>query len=704
MLFCPECFSEFETDGEAGREKSETAENTDSPLCPQCGGPMDGAVSACPSCSASEDGDAGFSSADGLSGGLPEGVDESSLIDKRYFIAENYKVGCSESVYLAEDLLDNRNPYTIREFTVTGEGLSRCDELAARFDEVAGRIEKIAHPSIGRIFDYFNQENNFYVVYDFVEGTPLPDFLEEFHNTLSMAIPEGVLVDFALKLCDMLAYLHEIPGAPFYCVEMKPSSLIVSSDVSRLSIVGLGVPYLKEALGIIYDDDLDEDRSKTIPGELKSSSRDLWCLGAVLYFLISGLDLQRFDSLPHSPVEQIRPDLSPAFQEILTTLLGKDRKSGYASVEEVRSELSTRCRARGIVTYDFYYRFIGFEPSSVDWNNWMAGGERISSIGKAPSIPMTSQWTFNTSSTAKASAAPLGDGNIAVAFGDGQIFLLDREKGGCLWNCHMKDSLNSIVTRGGRLFASSGSQSIFCVEAGSALPGIWRTKIDGMLMTGPCFFGDKLFQLSYDGNLFILDINTGVLREQHHFNAKAISHGLVYEDIFYFGSLNGILYAYDSVNMTPLWHYNTGASISTACSVAEDNIVAANTDGNIFCVDRHNATINWKLALEDIVTSPVRLMGNTYFCITQKGILHNISDSGNINWRVNLGLPGEYSFAVTNNKIYAVTPDGRILCIDVFSGRLTDKSAVKETVVAQPVIYDGTLILVTSSGTVHAFT
>lgn len=711
MLFCPNCFNEFET----GDEKQDTTSDSSSATsslesassetgkitCSSCGHIAEQGMLFCPNCFNEFEPSQEKSASTPPEDELDEGIDPSTLIDRRYHIIDTYKIGCNNSIYKVKDMVDKGAYYSLREFNLSGESMAKSEELAKTFEKTVETFLKVSHPYIAKIFDYFNSKDSLFLVYEYSDGLTLTSFLEKFHTKIGHAIPEGILVLLSLKLCDILEYMHGLQPEPVYCVDMRPSSIVVSEEVSEISLLNIGIPYILDALNLYNEN--DDDEYQHMDASFKSAQRDIWCVGALIYFLISGLDLQRFDSIIHGDIKEMRPDLSPAFCEIIMDALGKNRRSKFTNVKDFRKALLSKCKSKRLECYDFYYKFVDFNKDKSEWNMFLANAGRTSSIGKSPNIPMKSQWRFNIPSCTHSSVVPIKD-SVAIALNDGQIFTVNIASGNLEWNCQIKDTMNTLVVKDDKIYTSASSAPyVFCLAPGKDNPGVWKTAIDGMLMTGPIIEGDKLYQLSYDSSIFAFNTDSGSLLWTEKLNVKTISSPFIYDGILYFGALNGIIYAFDLATRKIKWQYNTGGSISLASSIHEDNLLAVTTTGTLSSLDRITSSINWKIELEDVLTSPVRVSRNMYLCITQKGIMHNISPEGKVNWRLKLGAVGDYNYTVTNNRAYIFSPDGRVMAIDIFTGKLTDKMSVREKIISPPVIYDGKLIFVTGGGSLFCF-
>ncbi|MDQ7822452.1 MAG: PQQ-binding-like beta-propeller repeat protein [Candidatus Eremiobacteraeota bacterium] len=679
MLFCPYCFSEFDKaqgdddgDGTEGEEEEEPSAEPERP--------------------------ARAEKPDFLGEG-----DEGLLIDNRYSIIEPYHFTCSRAIYKVEDLSDAGTFYSLREFLIQGEDLLQKEDIVERFEEAAERYVNLSHPSIIKIFDYFNEENYLYLVYEFMEGKNFTQFLPEFHTRVGHAIPEGLLISWGLILSEMLEYLHGLSPRPVYVVDMPPSSLVIDEEASHIYYINIGIPHILSAVGMSEGDEYVEKLE--IKEEFNSASRDIWCLGAFLYFLISSVDLQKYRSIEPEKIESLRPDLSKSFVEILYRMLGTPGRklSHYESVKTLKHELLEKCRPRNLKTYDFYYTYRGIDLSDVQWDNFLGNTGRTSSVGAGPRIPMKRAWSCGTRNATIAHLAPCGD-KLLVSFNDGHFFLFDMERGSAEWSYSLKESINAPVVHDRVIYVSSPSTPhLVAIKAGKSSV-FWEAAIEGMVMCSPCAKEDILYQVTYDGTIVAIELSEGEIFWREPLEVRTISAPALYDEVLYLTALNGIVYAVNLEDRDFLWQFNTEGSISTPGAVLPELVIAGNHEGFLFCIERQNGDLRWEYDLKGSITHPIRAVEDMVICITQKGIMHHVNaESGEILWKVNLGSVFEYHYAVTHNKIYVLMPEQRLYCFDSFTGKLLDKVVLDEKVISVPLIVNGALFLVTQSGTVLCY-
>lgn len=620
---------------------------------------------------------------------------EYEMIDNRYCIVETYKSTPKNSIYKIEDSKDGDKTYSMREFVFLDPDKKNLENFSKFFKSKLEKFSKISDLGIVSIVNYFSIENKFYIIYDFKEGITLTDFLQHFHTSLEQAMPEGLLLLILSKLIQILEYLHSL-NEPYYSIEILPSSILTNSSLDSFSLIGFGLPYIYDELNKYCDEEYE-----SIPDTFKTASHDIWCLAAIIYFLISGLDLQRFDSLIHSDIKAIRPDLSDRFCSMLSKALGTDRCSQYSNIDELKVALLAVGKPRPIESYDFYYKFLEI-PISSNWDMYMGNAGRTAALGAAPKIPMAMLWSYTISDSNSSSIIPFEDAAL-VAPSDGRLYMIDS-KGELIWDCALGEYINPpIVSNGNIYISSSSSPSIFCICPASENPGVWRTSVDGILIASPVISKDRLYQISDSGMLFAFSPETGELDWKYDYGIVTSSQILCLEDQIFAVSNDGHVYCYNIAEKALSWKYNTGSNTLNCCSGNAQDIFIVNNLGEVYSIARSGGTLNWKVDMADFTSSPVRVISDMCICITQKGIMYNIAADGSINWKLNLGSAGEYSYSITNNRAYIFAPDGRILVVDIFTGRLVDKATLREKLQSKPLIHNNTLYFVTASGILYAF-
>lgn len=196
--------------------------------------------------------------------------------------------GAMARVYLIEDNTDGQR-YAIKAQSLRGPGtISKAETLlhiARRETEILCRL---SHPSLPRIVDFFQEEDCFYLVMEYVEGHNLKTLIAANH---SRPFDVGLVVDWGIQLCDVLAYLHGF-DPPVIFRDIKPSNIIRRPD-NTLALVDFGIARQLRA-GATSDTIVFGSPGYAPPeqyGHDQTEPRsDLYALGATLHHLLTGRD------------------------------------------------------------------------------------------------------------------------------------------------------------------------------------------------------------------------------------------------------------------------------------------------------------------------------------------------------------------------------------------------------------------------------
>ena len=113
----------------------------------------------------------------------------------------------------------------------------------------------------------------------------------------------------------------------------------------------------------------------------------------------------------------------------------------------------------------------------------------------------------------------------------------------------------------------------------------------------------------------------------------------------------------------------------------------------------------WRANFASTVTSRVVPHGAIMVVATKNGYLTGISRNGARLWHIPLGAPARSTAAVEGESAYVVTVNGRLVCVDVRTGRIRWTSEVDGPLLygASPVAQGGRVYFATQNGTVYAF-
>src|SRR5579863_2770921 len=269
----------------------------------------------------------------GSSGLLPGPLEAGTVLQRRYAIQRLIGGGGMGMVYLAHDQRLSNRPCAIKEMVDHFIDPQQRIEANDYFAREADTLAQLKHPAIPAITDRFDDQNRHYLVMEYVEGRNL----EEELAVRGGPLPEGLVIDIARQLCDVLAYLHGLTP-PIVYRDMKPSNVMLTGN-GRVVLVDFGIARLFKA-----------QRKGTMIGTLgfappeqyqglADPRGDIYSLGATLHYVISGRDPEKFPPFSFPPLRELRPDVSRNLAGAIDHALAYEMGDRPASARDFRDML-----------------------------------------------------------------------------------------------------------------------------------------------------------------------------------------------------------------------------------------------------------------------------------------------------------------------------------------------------------------------------
>ncbi|TLS50167.1 hypothetical protein FE782_21065 [Paenibacillus antri] len=227
----------------------------------------------------------------------------------RYRIVRRIGEGGMGRVYLAEDLRLAGQRWAVKWVPVDAAFPSQPEKEAAI-------MTSLRHPSLPRIVDYFGAgEEGVCIVMDYLEG----ETLLQRSAAHDHALPWTTVVHYGAQLCDLLDYLHSL-DSPIVFRDMKPSNVIVGpDDAVRLVDFGIARTYKEgKASDTVHVGSVGFAAPELLANLQTDHRADLYSLGSLLYFLLSGGQFYNFTKKPIEAVaDAIPPELAAALHRLL---------------------------------------------------------------------------------------------------------------------------------------------------------------------------------------------------------------------------------------------------------------------------------------------------------------------------------------------------------------------------------------------------
>ena len=119
------------------------------------------------------------------------------ILQGRYHVLSHIGQGGMGAVYRAQDIRLGNRLVAIKEFDPSQLPPTDRQIALQAFQQEAAILSRISHPGLTAVHDYFLENNNFYLVMEFVEGETLQKAWEQ----IGRRFTEVQVVDWLQELC-----------------------------------------------------------------------------------------------------------------------------------------------------------------------------------------------------------------------------------------------------------------------------------------------------------------------------------------------------------------------------------------------------------------------------------------------------------------------------------------------------------------------
>lgn len=261
----------------------------------------------------------------------------------RYKVLKELGRGAMGVVYLGKDP-------TIQRFVAIKtmrldqiDDSTKLQEVKARFFREAESAGRLSHPNIVTIYDAGEQDELGYIAMEVLEGSSLKQWSRS-PNLMSVAD----VVQALTTVADALDHAHQ-QGVVHR--DVKPANIMLTKD-RIVKVMDFGIAKMASSSKTQTDLVLGTPTymsPEQIAGKKVDGRSDIFSLGVVLFELLTGRPPFSADNLsallfaiahqPHPPLNELRKDLPPMFQEVLDRALQKELPRRYRRADEFAREL-----------------------------------------------------------------------------------------------------------------------------------------------------------------------------------------------------------------------------------------------------------------------------------------------------------------------------------------------------------------------------
>jgi len=260
-----------------------------------------------------------------------EGLKIGDVLAHRYRIQACIGEGGMGRVFVAEDLKLSDKQWAVKEIQSDWAN----SEIG---QEEAKTLLRLDHPQLPKIVDYYHMDavGTTYLIMELVRGRTVGQFVAERGR-----MEEEQVIDLGMQICTIFSYLHGVTPEPIIHRDLKPDNIIIDGK-SAVHLIDFGIARRYNELKLHDTVRLGSPgflAPEQLRGEQSDARTDLFQLGAVLYYMLSG-------GTCYSREEQLVEitHVSKEMRELLGRLLQDRQERRPDAADEVHTELADLSR------------------------------------------------------------------------------------------------------------------------------------------------------------------------------------------------------------------------------------------------------------------------------------------------------------------------------------------------------------------------
>lgn len=560
----------------------------------------------------------------------------------RYMVLSILGVGGMGAVYQARDLhFPNVNKLVaVKEMINLASDPALQSMIVRNFEREADLLATLNHQSLPEIYDYFSQGERSYLVLEYIQGRDLEAIQAERNQPLSPA----EVVDWAIQLCDVLAYLHGHTPQAIVFRDMKPSNVMLDQH-GRIRLIDFGIAkgFQANQKGTMIGTE-GYSPPEQYRGEASVAS-DLYSLGATLHHLLTNQDprLEAPFSFGERPLRLANPAVSADLEAVIAVSLQYNPADRFQSAADMKHALEATVRPVAALA----------APGTAR----VATGPSLGGAAPAATRP---------------SSTPLpGRGVHAV------------------WSFACEDEIRgSPIVHEGILCVGSYDHNLYGLDAASG-QFLWKYPTDGGLTGQPAIWQDTVLIGSEDRRLHAVSLRTGKVQWTYYTNGPVRSSPRMAEGHAFIGSDDNHLHAVNVSSGRAAWKAEANAAVRSTAAVAGERVYFGCESGDLYCLDFSGA-MKWRFKAKRAITSSPLLVGEMLYVTSVDWMLYALeASSGWAVWRYRMGKASISTPAMHGHAVIVGCTDGFIYSVDSRSGKENWRTETEAQVTASPLVHQG---------------
>ena len=267
-------------------------------------------------------------------------ITKGQKINDRYEIVKSIGEGGMANVYLAVDLILNRKV----AIKILRGDLANDEKFIRRFQREALAASSLSHPNIVEMYDVGEDNGNYYIVMEYIEGKTLKQLLKKRgHLTV------GEAVDIMLQITDGMVHAHDS-----YIIhrDLKPQNIMIQED-GQIKITDFGIAMALNSTQLTQTNSVMGSVHYLPPeqaaGKGATFKSDIYSLGILMYELVTGkLPFKGENAVEialkqmKEPIPSVREEdesIPQSVENIILKACAKNPKNRYENAREMYYDL-----------------------------------------------------------------------------------------------------------------------------------------------------------------------------------------------------------------------------------------------------------------------------------------------------------------------------------------------------------------------------
>jgi outer membrane protein assembly factor BamB len=321
-------------------------------------------------------------------------------------------------------------------------------------------------------------------------------------------------------------------------------------------------------------------------------------------------------------------------------------------------------------------------------------------------------WTFKTEYEIKSSPV-IGLNKVFVGSNDGRVYALDINSGKEIWRFETGDDIEAAPLLFNKtLYIGSLNYDFYALDTSNG-EIIWKYTTDGEIYGSANFIQSqdpglsRIIFGSYDNYLYCLDASTGEKKWSYETDNYVNGSPALNDEWIVFGGCDSYVHILSSKDGSNYAKVATNSYIAASSALDAGHVYLGHYGGKVICVNINDKKIDWEFTGDDkkaaFFSSPA--VNDKYVVIGSRD--HNVycldKKNGEIIWKVKTLDDVDSSPVIAGERIVIGSDDGRLYILNVNSGKLIWSYDVGAAITGSPAVGQNIISVGAEDGLIYTF-